>query len=46
MAVMAALTCQINTKKRGLDVTPGQHLALNWGISIRGRPAIINYEVR
>jgi len=22
MAVMAALTCQINTKKRDLDVTP------------------------
>jgi hypothetical protein len=33
MAVMAALTYQINTKKRDLDVTPGQHLTLNWGIS-------------
>jgi hypothetical protein len=33
MAVMSALTWQINTKKSGLDVTPGQHLTLNWGIS-------------
>jgi hypothetical protein len=27
------LTYQINTKKEGIDVTPGQHLTLNWGIS-------------
>ena len=33
MAVMGALTWQINTKKRDLDVTPGQHLTLNWGVS-------------
>jgi hypothetical protein len=33
MAIMAALTYQINTKKRDQDVTPGQHLTLNWGIS-------------
>jgi hypothetical protein len=33
MAVMAAGTWQINTKKRDLDITPGQHLTLNWGIS-------------
>jgi hypothetical protein len=33
MAVMAALTYQINTQKRDLNVTPGEHLTLNWGIS-------------
>lgn len=33
MAVMAAGTWQINTKKRDLDITPGQHFTLNWGIS-------------
>lgn len=33
MAVMAALTYQINSSKEGIDVTPGQHLTLNWGIS-------------
>jgi hypothetical protein len=33
MAVMAALTYELNTQKRDLDVTPGEHLTLNWGIS-------------
>jgi hypothetical protein len=33
MAIMAALTYQINTEKRDLDITPGDHLTLNWGIS-------------
>lgn len=33
MAVMGALTYQINSSKEGIDVTPGQHLTLNWGIS-------------
>lgn len=33
MAVVSALTYEINTQKDGIDVTPGQHLTLNWGIS-------------
>ena len=33
MAVMAAGTWQINSKKRDIDITPGQHFTLNWGIS-------------
>jgi len=33
MAVTAALTYEINSSKEGIDVTPGQHLTLNWGIS-------------
>ena len=33
MAVMAALTYEINSSKEGIDITPGQHLTLNWGIS-------------
>lgn len=33
MAVMAALTYQINSSQEGIDMTPGQHLTLNWGIS-------------
>src|SRR5262249_24965177 len=33
MAVLGALTDEINTKKEGIDVTPGHHLTLNWGIS-------------
>jgi hypothetical protein len=27
------LTYQINSSKEGIDVTPGQHPTLNWGIS-------------
>jgi hypothetical protein len=33
MAIMTALTYQFNSEKRDIDVTPGQHLTLNWGIS-------------
>jgi hypothetical protein len=33
MAVMAALTYEINSSKEDIDVTPGQHLTLNWGVS-------------
>jgi hypothetical protein len=33
MAVLTALTYQINTEKQDLNLTPGQHLTLNWGIS-------------
>jgi hypothetical protein len=33
MAIMAAVTYQLNSEKRDIDVTPGQHLTLNWGIS-------------
>ena len=33
MAVTAALTYEINSSKEGIDMTPGQHLTLNWGIS-------------
>lgn len=32
-AVTAALTYEINTKKEGFDITPGNVLTLNWGIS-------------
>jgi hypothetical protein len=32
-AVTAALTYEINSSKEGIDMTPGQHLTLNWGIS-------------
>jgi hypothetical protein len=32
MAVTAALTWQFNSQQQGIDVTPGQHLTLNWGI--------------
>ena len=31
-AVLAALTYEINGKKDGFDLTPGQNLTLNWGI--------------
>lgn len=30
---MSALTYEINSSKGGIDVTPGQHLTLNWGVS-------------
>ena len=33
MAVMTALTYEINQKNEDFDVTPGQTLTLNWGIS-------------
>ena len=33
MAVMATLTYQLNSEKQGINLTPGQHLTLNWGIS-------------
>src|SRR5215471_14733808 len=33
MAVVTALTYQFNSKKQDFDLTPGQHLTLNWGIS-------------
>jgi hypothetical protein len=33
MAAVAALTYEINSSKEGIDMTPGQHLTLNWGIS-------------
>src|SRR5215831_2035491 len=33
MAVMGALTYQINSQKQDIDVTPGQHITFNWGIS-------------
>jgi hypothetical protein len=33
LAVMAALTYEINGNQEGLDLTPGQYLTLNWGIS-------------
>jgi hypothetical protein len=32
-AVIAALTYEINGKKQGFDLTPGDNLTLNWGIS-------------
>jgi len=32
-AVIAALTYEINTKKQDFDITPGNVLTLNWGIS-------------
>ena len=32
-AVIAALTYEINAKKQGFDLTPGQNLTLNWGFS-------------
>src|SRR5262249_61884873 len=32
-AVTAALTYEINTNKHDFDLTPGQRLTLNWGIS-------------
>lgn len=33
LAIMSALTYELNTAKQGIDMTPGQHLTLNWGIS-------------
>jgi hypothetical protein len=33
MAVSTALTYEIHTEKEDLDLTPGQNLTLNWGIS-------------
>jgi len=33
LAVMAALTYEINGNKEGFDLIPGQHLTLNWGVS-------------
>lgn len=33
MAVATALTYEINQNKKDFDLTPGQHLTLNWGIS-------------
>jgi hypothetical protein len=32
-AVLAALTYEINGDKQDFDLTPGQHLTLNWGLS-------------
>jgi len=32
-AVTAGLTYEINSKKEDFDITPGQNLTLNWGIS-------------
>jgi hypothetical protein len=32
-ALIAALTYEINHSKQDFDITPGSHLALNWGIS-------------
>jgi hypothetical protein len=33
MAVAGALTYEINGEKEGFDLTPGQSLTLNWGVS-------------
>jgi hypothetical protein len=33
MAVESLLTWETNEKKRGFDLTPGQHLTWNWGVS-------------
>jgi hypothetical protein len=33
MAVESLLTWEINRQKRGFDLTPGQHLTWNWGVS-------------
>jgi hypothetical protein len=33
MAVENALTWEINRRKRGFDLTPGQYLTWNWGVS-------------
>ncbi|HLH52893.1 MAG TPA: transporter, partial [Verrucomicrobiae bacterium] len=33
LAVMAALTYEINGNQQGFDITPGEHLTLNWGLS-------------
>jgi hypothetical protein len=33
MAIENLLTWEINQQKRGFDLTPGQHLTWNWGIS-------------
>jgi len=32
-AAVAALTWEVNGEKQGFDLTPGQHLTLNWGVS-------------
>jgi hypothetical protein len=32
-AVIAALTYETNGKKQGFDLTPGDNLTLNWGLS-------------
>ena len=33
MAIETLLTWEINQKKRAIDITPGQHLSWNWGLS-------------
>lgn len=33
LAVLAAVTYEIHQKKEDIDVTPGQDLSLNWGVS-------------
>jgi hypothetical protein len=33
MAVLGALTYEIHGKKEGFDITPGQNLTFNWGVS-------------
>lgn len=33
MAIVTALTYEINSKKEDFDLTPGQNLTFNWGIS-------------
>ena len=33
MAIVTALTYELNGNKRDLDLTPGQNLTLNWGVS-------------
>jgi len=33
MAIQNGLTWEINRKKRGFDLTPGQNLTYNWGLS-------------
>jgi hypothetical protein len=33
MAIENLLTWEINQRKRGFDLTPGQHLTWNWGVS-------------
>jgi hypothetical protein len=32
-AVMMAVTYEFNSRERKLDITPGSHVAINWGIS-------------
>jgi hypothetical protein len=33
MAIENLITWELNQQKRGFDLTPGQHLTWNWGIS-------------